>query len=319
MDVTYGLKLVAKRFVPGPTVNWVRRVRSALLWPKVVQARRIFAKSDRFPAFLPDSELPLLVSRCKLPPRYNYDPNSRAIRAQRRVKDLLRLPGAGRAAAFLELGCGDGLVSAELQRRGKTVTAIDRRLNRVDVQVSRDGITILEMDAARLQFKDDTFDFVVSYDGFEHFSDPGRVLGEAERVTSPGGHIYLSFGPLYMSPYGLHAYDSIPLPYCQHLFREETLVSFAQRQGSVAVDYHHVNGMTAGQFVSLLASIPTLQVLRYKNVLDLSHLDLIVKFPTCFRTKTELFDDLIVASLEVLLQKRSEKDPSNRCSAAIPP
>ena len=74
------------------------------------------------------------------------------------------------------------------------------------------------MDAANMQFEDETFDFVFSYDAFEHFASPENVLLEAIRVVRKRGYIYLEFGPLYYSPYGEHAYRSITVPYCQFLF-----------------------------------------------------------------------------------------------------
>ena len=40
------------------------------------------------------------------------------------------------------------------------------------------------MDAAKLQFKDESFDFVFSYDTFEHFAKPELVLQEAMEKLS---------------------------------------------------------------------------------------------------------------------------------------
>ena len=75
------------------------------------------------------------------------------------------------------------------------------------------------------------FDLVCSFNAFEHVADPEAVLREAVRVTKPGGAVYLLFGPLYWSSYGLHASLSITVPFCHVLFERSVLESYvAERE-----------------------------------------------------------------------------------------
>lgn len=79
-------------------------------------------------------------------------------------------------------------------------------------------------DAHSIPFADSTFDLVVSEFMIEHVQDPFRVGAELERVTRPGGHIYISY-PL------MHVYHSFPDDYyrfthegIKRLFPESSMI-----------------------------------------------------------------------------------------------
>src|SRR5438093_2947590 len=48
-------------------------------------------------------------------------------------------------------------------------------------------VRLLQMDATRMDFPPGSFDFVYSYDVFEHFPDPAAVLAQIRSVLRPGG------------------------------------------------------------------------------------------------------------------------------------
>jgi len=160
------------------------------------------------------------------------------------------------------------------------------------------------MDAARLGFADGHFDCVFSLASFEHFRDPIAVMEEAIRVVRKGGFIYLHFGPLYLSAYGLHAYRSITIPYCQCLFDKETLVIFSRRKNIKPPDYESLNHWTLQDFRRLWSMYSQkVRRIRYFEYLNTDHIDLIKKYPSCFKSKTDHFDNLVVPEIEVLLKK----------------
>lgn len=64
-------------------------------------------------------------------------------------------------------------------------------------------VRCLQMDAAQMEFDDESFDAVMSFSVFEHLPDPGRVLSEARRVLRPGGVAYISIH-LYTCDNGCH-------------------------------------------------------------------------------------------------------------------
>ena len=73
----------------------------------------------------------------------------------------------------------------------------------------------------RCLINDASFDIVSSFDSFEHMPDPEAALDQIVRVTRQGGLIFLDFGPLYASAWGLHAYRSLRMPFPQFLFSPE--------------------------------------------------------------------------------------------------
>lgn len=57
-------------------------------------------------------------------------------------------------------------------------------------------LRVEQMDATKLGYPDASFDFVYSFDVFEHFPEPGPALREAARVLKPGGVCYTSLHPI---------------------------------------------------------------------------------------------------------------------------
>jgi 2-polyprenyl-6-hydroxyphenyl methylase/3-demethylubiquinone-9 3-methyltransferase len=98
----------------------------------------------------------------------------------------------------LELGCGYGRVAVALARTGARVVGIDTAL--ASLRLGRAGLPpglscrYAAMDAARLGFRDGAFDVVACVqNGISAFhQDPARLLGEALRVTRPGGRVWFS-------------------------------------------------------------------------------------------------------------------------------
>lgn len=271
---------------------------------KLKSTRKLFNNSDTVPGFLEKNDLGVLQKKYSLPPGYGYDKNSLEVRGIKRTNEIFKLQGAKKSHYFLEIGCWDGMVSGILCRNGKDVTAIDKLSEGLDERAINEGIKFFQMDASDLQFEDESFDFVFSYDSFEHFSNPEKVLTEAIRVVKKGGYIFLSFGPLYYSPLGEHAYRSITVPYCQILFPKDMLNNFAEQNGLPRIDFNHVNRWSFDDYESLWTKYnKNLKILKYDKFYNLEYLDLIKKYPSCFKDKSLNFDNFIVSSIDILFKK----------------
>jgi ubiquinone/menaquinone biosynthesis C-methylase UbiE len=309
----FRIKTLIRRALPQSVVNALRFL--LLNLPRTIEklrTQRIFAAAADAPSYLDISALETLQMKYPRPPEYGYDAHSHDVRGIERATQILRLPGAQEAHSFLELGCGDGMVSCYLCRKGKKATGIDSSDAVFDKRASREGVNLLRMDAADLRFEDESFDFVFSYDAFEHFSSPENVLREATRVVRKGGYIYLEFGPLYYSPYGEHAYHSITVPYCQILFQKNMINDFATKKGLDPIDFGHVNGWSLDSYRALWSKYShTLKRVRYHEQLDLSHLSLIGTYPSCFKSKSNDFENFIITSISVLFQKTDHELPNN--------
>lgn len=100
------------------------------------------------------------------------------------------LLGALRAdMSLLDVGCGPGTITADLARRVRTVTAIDRAdgvLAEAAANAPR-NVRFAVGDVHQLDFADGAFDVVHAHQVLQHVADPVRALREMRRVCAPGG------------------------------------------------------------------------------------------------------------------------------------
>jgi phosphatidylethanolamine/phosphatidyl-N-methylethanolamine N-methyltransferase len=95
---------------------------------------------------------------------------------------------------ILEVGVGTG-INASLYPRNCQITGIDlssSMLDKARERVAREGlrhVRLIEMDAARLTFADDSFDIVYAPYLISVVPDPVQVAREMRRVCRPGGRI----------------------------------------------------------------------------------------------------------------------------------
>ncbi len=93
------------------------------------------------------------------------------------------LPPPGRRT--LDLGCGEGRVGADLQRRGHDVIGVDASERMVEMARERHPAEVA--DAAELPFEDSSFDLVIAYMSVMNFDDPEAAIVQVARVLEPGG------------------------------------------------------------------------------------------------------------------------------------
>jgi ubiquinone/menaquinone biosynthesis C-methylase UbiE len=282
------------------------RLWNSVIILKSLSTKKKFEESEQYPVWLEWDQLELLHNKYPHPPKYNYDRASRYDRAKKQVGEMLKTIGReiNQITKCLELGCGDGISSYILKNIGKIPTAIDVHVEKFEEEVGEAGVTFLQMNANNLEFEDGSFDLVFSCDAFEHFSDPELVLKEAIRVLKKGGYLYLSFGPLYNSPKGLHAYEEITVPYCHFLFPRDLLDKFITFKKKLPISYDQINCWSLKEFRNLFIKHSNkLQIIKYYEKFTPHHLDLIAQYPSCFKSKIQSFDELRVESIKALFRK----------------
>jgi ubiquinone/menaquinone biosynthesis C-methylase UbiE len=140
--------------------------------------RRTIAAEEGSPEFLAESDHRFFTSS----PFYAGDPPFSRLIPFQQLK----------AKRVLEIGCGLGAHAQLLAEAGSHLTAID--LTPTAVEATRHRIAIRNlaadvqlMDAEKLNFRDDTFDFVWSWGVIHHSSRTDQVVSEVYRVLKPGG------------------------------------------------------------------------------------------------------------------------------------
>lgn len=98
-------------------------------------------------------------------------------------------------------------------------------------------------------------DVVVSLDAFEHFDDPGAILGEMRRLLKPSGTVFIAFGPPWFHPYGGHLFSVFP--WAHLIFTERALIRWRSGfKSDGATRFREVegglNGMTVRRFEGLV-------------------------------------------------------------------
>lgn len=98
---------------------------------------------------------------------------------------------------ILDVGCGPGIVTAELAPHAKELVAFDltpEMIAQARKRCKEAGFANVRFEigqAERLPFEDASFDAVVSRYTFHHFSDPSTVLAEMVRVVRAKGRIVI--------------------------------------------------------------------------------------------------------------------------------
>lgn len=98
------------------------------------------------------------------------------------------VPKAGRRT--LEVACGEGRVTRDLERLGHEMFAIDASPSLIQAaHESHAGGRYIAADAARLPFADGSFDLVVAYNSLMDMDEMPGAVREAARVLEPEGRL----------------------------------------------------------------------------------------------------------------------------------
>lgn len=93
---------------------------------------------------------------------------------------------------ILDLGCGDGVLTAELKAAGADVTGVDSSENFVATGVAK-GLDVRLMDGQHLSFVSE-FDAVFSNAALHWMTDADAVVKGVARALKPGGRFVAEFG-----------------------------------------------------------------------------------------------------------------------------
>lgn len=271
----------------------------------VTAVTKLLSKSDPPDTGRSESEFDALRQRYPRKAKYGYDLSSLFERAAFRASNIHRLANAGdRRLRVLELGAGDGMLCVLLAAAGHNVTLCDCEDWRI--HAARNLRFVIADCSLGIPLDTAEFDIVCSFNSFEHFNDPQRAFDECIRVTKAGGLLHFDFGPLYCSPYGLHAW-SLMVPYPQFLFSESFIDSKLKKYGiwdlgKSRTELQFVNRWKPAQYTNMWDrhDCKLISCHRFNNE---EYLDLIYRYPDAFRGRGLTFEDVTCANLCMSIQR----------------
>ncbi|GLY76920.1 class I SAM-dependent methyltransferase [Actinoallomurus iriomotensis] len=160
----------------------------------------------------------------------------------REAGTLLRWMGDDlRGKRVLDVAGGDGYWAGQARKRGAYAVSIDlARGKMLYGRTLKYTPALIECDALRLPFADESFDALLSVCAIEHFDDGGTALDEMSRILKPGGELFMSADVLSRS----RDWPKLREAHCekyhvQHTYTHETLAGLLGERGMELVDYSY--------------------------------------------------------------------------------
>ncbi|MBC8552106.1 MAG: class I SAM-dependent methyltransferase [Nitrospira sp.] len=192
----------------------------------------------------------------------------------------------------LDVGCGTGeqVVGVALQGAKKAIGVEIRNMqDESKIWASELGVSDrVEFSTISIkELPESSVDIAYCQNSFEHFSDPQTILEDINYVLKKNGKLFISFGPPWLAPYGVHMYFMIKYPWAHVLFSEKTILNVrklyrsdnANRYGEVEGG---LNKMTYRRFKKIVNDsnydIESEELMPVKGVKILSSLPVIKEF-----------------------------------------
>lgn len=126
------------------------------------------------------------------------------------IIELLNSLGVNKNDKVLDFGCGSAKLVKFINENNFTCYGVDIQQEVIEsvkkefeeaslnpdllraIQITRDGYTIKSEDF-KLPFEDNFFDYIISFQVFEHIDNLEEVVSELYRIVKPNAQIYLEF------------------------------------------------------------------------------------------------------------------------------
>jgi ubiquinone/menaquinone biosynthesis C-methylase UbiE len=119
----------------------------------------------------------------------------------RLIDAFVRLSGLPAGARVIDLGCGSGIFTHLLARKGYDCVGLDISGKLLDVgRGKHPHIPFVQGDIEKLPFAAQSFDGALLSGVVHHFPDPSPCAAEVFRILRPGGR-FVAFDPNRMNPF----------------------------------------------------------------------------------------------------------------------
>ncbi|MDL2232991.1 class I SAM-dependent methyltransferase [Ruminococcaceae bacterium OttesenSCG-928-L11] len=112
------------------------------------------------------------------------------------VRTVLRLSDIKFGWTILDAGCGAGFLEPYLLRyRPEQIWAVDFAENMIAAakeRVTDPRVSFSCVDVAEMAFNEESVDFCIFYNAFQHFSDQEQLVAHIASLLKPGGRLTIS-------------------------------------------------------------------------------------------------------------------------------
>jgi len=181
------------------------------------------------------------------------------------ILDLLKVKPE---TTLLDIGCGQGLLLYEAQKKGLKTHGIDISDEAVNTaRTNSPQSEIMCGNATKLPWGNNTFDYITNIGSLEHFDNPESCLAEMKRTLKPEGEAAVMLPNLY---YYRHIFDKFlkgknPTSYqtIERFAKRTVWHDFLEQNGFKVKRIHKYNKFNRSKFEIWLRSVVV--------PLDLSH------------------------------------------------
>ena len=168
-----------------------------------------------------------------------------------------------RGKKVLDIACGTGVLTEQFVRMGADVTAVDLTPKAVELTKKRLALyglhgNVMEADAQRLPFPDNSFDFVCAWGCLMHMPETEKAISEIQRVLKPGGTMLAM----------MYHKNSVHLRLAIQLFKGILRLGYLRHDNQSLINRHTDGFLTGGNELAKFYSRKEFRELfsRFQNV-----------------------------------------------------
>jgi len=233
-----------------------------------------------------------------------YEKNSLIVSAKKDLNNILSRLHISKLKSYCDIGCGSGHYPRAAFELGCTrCIGIDIEKNKFweGYESETDNkISYMQCDIAK-KIGDEhlRYDLVTSFNAFEHFSDPGKMLDAMELYVCDGGYLYVRFSPIYYSADGYHMYRYIQIPW-YHLIFSENICNLYYRKNNLeeTANWNNFNKWSSFDFIYLFMNVKSLKLVAWTPLYNFKYFWFYNEFKSIFPQLS--IEDLMICGFEFI-------------------
>jgi len=170
---------------------------------------------------------------------------------------------------ILDIGCGNGLLSLFLKKRGNNVTCIEQNERSANFAAKNIGLNVHKGELEDANLPDNYFDMVILRHSLEHIKNTGETLKEILRILKENGSIFVEVPNIRSKEFSLFKsnFYHLDLPRHLHHFSPESLKRIFEKYNLEVKQLKFDNFMPQSFSMSLIYCIEKLINKRFPCII----------------------------------------------------